>query len=49
MLVVLTLGAGVRAFPESVQPFAQYAFGMYEAAKAWHQSPPANSPEYLGR
>ena len=49
MLVVLTVGAGVRAFPESIQPFALYAHGMLGAAKAWHQSPPANSPEYLGR
>ena len=49
LLIVLTIGCTIHAFPQAIQPLAQYGNGMFQAAKAWRTAPPANSPEYLGR
>ncbi len=49
LLIVLTIGCAIHAFPEAIQPLAQYGNGMFQAAKAWKTAPPANSPEYQGR
>lgn len=49
LLATLTFGAAIHAFPQSIQPFAEYGKGLVQAARAWHQAPPANSPEYLGQ
>ena len=49
LLIVLTIGCSIHAFPQAIQPLAQYGNGLLQAARAWKTSPPANSPEYLGR